>query len=97
MLCSNCGIKDANFHYKHISGGQQVELHLCSECAKELGYIKEKENVIYFAGGCFWCITPIFKGMDGVINVISGYSGGKVGISHCFNTDAANFLKEKIL
>ena len=26
-----------------------------------------------------------------------GYSGGKVGISHCYNTDAANFLKEKIL
>ncbi len=30
----------------------------------------------YFAGGCFWCITPAFKEMEGVINVISGYSGG---------------------
>ena len=30
----------------------------------------------YFAGGCFWCITPTFKEMDGVRNVISGYSGG---------------------
>ncbi len=30
----------------------------------------------YFAGGCFWCITPIFKEMDGVLNVTSGYSGG---------------------
>lgn len=30
----------------------------------------------YFAGGCFWCITPTFKEMPGVINVISGYSGG---------------------
>lgn len=30
----------------------------------------------YFAGGCFWCITPTFKEMDGVIDVISGYSGG---------------------
>ena len=48
MLCSNCGIKDANFHYKHISNGQQVELHLCAECAKELGYIKEKENLFGF-------------------------------------------------
>lgn len=44
MLCSNCGIKDANFHYKHISGGQLTELHLCSDCAKELGYIKENDN-----------------------------------------------------
>lgn len=30
----------------------------------------------YFAGGCFWCITPLFKELDGVYEVISGYSGG---------------------
>ena len=30
----------------------------------------------YFAGGCFWCITPTFKEMSGVLDVISGYSGG---------------------
>lgn len=29
----------------------------------------------YFAGGCFWCITPIFK-IYGANSVISGYSGG---------------------
>jgi len=31
----------------------------------------------YFAGGCFWCITPTFKQMEGVANVVSGYSGGE--------------------
>lgn len=30
----------------------------------------------YFAGGCFWCITPTFNEMDGVLKVTSGYSGG---------------------
>ncbi len=30
----------------------------------------------YFAGGCFWCITPTFQEMDGVCSVTSGYSGG---------------------
>ena len=30
----------------------------------------------YFAGGCFWCITPTFKEMNGVLDVVSGYSGG---------------------
>ena len=30
----------------------------------------------YFAGGCFWCITPTFKELEGVADVISGYSGG---------------------
>lgn len=29
----------------------------------------------YFAGGCFWCITPIFK-MYGASEVICGYAGG---------------------
>lgn len=29
----------------------------------------------YFAGGCFWCITPVFK-IYGASNVVSGYSGG---------------------
>lgn len=31
----------------------------------------------YFAGGCFWCITPAFKEMPGVAEVISGYCGGE--------------------
>ena len=30
----------------------------------------------YFAGGCFWCITPTFREMPGVAGVVSGYSGG---------------------
>ena len=30
----------------------------------------------YFAGGCFWCITPTFQEMEGVSTVTSGYSGG---------------------
>ena len=30
----------------------------------------------YFAGGCFWCITPTFKETPGVLGVTSGYSGG---------------------
>ena len=29
----------------------------------------------YFAGGCFWCITPTFKETEGVIDVTSGYCG----------------------
>ena len=31
----------------------------------------------YFAGGCFWCITPTFQEMVGVRRVTSGYSGGE--------------------
>ena len=30
-----------------------------------------------FAGGCFWCMEPPFEKLDGVKEVISGYSGGE--------------------
>ena len=30
----------------------------------------------YFAGGCFWCMEEVFENVDGVLGVISGYSGG---------------------
>lgn len=29
-----------------------------------------------FAGGCFWCMVPPFEKLDGVSEVISGYTGG---------------------
>ncbi len=29
-----------------------------------------------FAGGCFWCMTPPFEKLDGVKEVMSGYTGG---------------------
>ena len=31
-----------------------------------------------FCGGCFWCIEAVFKRIDGVNNIVSGYTGGFV-------------------
>ena len=31
----------------------------------------------YFAGGCFWCVTPVFAEHPGVAAVTSGYCGGQ--------------------
>jgi len=34
--------------------------------------------VAIFAGGCFWCLEPVFREMRGVLAVESGYTGGSV-------------------
>jgi peptide-methionine (S)-S-oxide reductase len=35
-----------------------------------------RTEVATLAGGCFWCTEAIFKEVDGVEDVISGYTGG---------------------
>lgn len=38
----------------------------------------EKTASAVFAGGCFWCTESDFEKVDGVIEAISGYTGGQV-------------------
>ena len=35
-----------------------------------------KEETAIFGGGCFWCMEKPFEELDGVIDVVSGYTGG---------------------
>ena len=37
-----------------------------------------KTDTATLAGGCFWCVEGQLKQLDGVIQVISGYTGGQV-------------------
>ena len=36
----------------------------------------QQEQVAVLAAGCFWCVEAVFKELDGVLKVTSGYSGG---------------------
>ena len=38
----------------------------------------EKTAEAVFAGGCFWCTEADFEKVDGVIDAVSGYTGGQV-------------------
>lgn len=34
------------------------------------------EQIAVLAGGCFWCVEAVYKQLDGVTSVRSGYAGG---------------------
>ena len=36
----------------------------------------QSEATAVLAGGCFWCLDAVFRPIDGVLDVVSGYAGG---------------------
>jgi len=41
------------------------------------------KSLAVLAGGCFWCTEAVYRELEGVLEVVSGYSGG--------SADAANY------
>ena len=37
---------------------------------------KAGQSRAILAGGCFWCVEAVYKNLDGVLSVKSGYAGG---------------------
>jgi peptide methionine sulfoxide reductase msrA/msrB len=35
-----------------------------------------KQETAIFGGGCFWCMEPPFEQLEGVVDVVAGYTGG---------------------
>ena len=40
--------------------------------------VSAEQQTMIAAGGCFWCVESDFENLDGVIDVVSGYTGGHV-------------------
>ncbi|GIK09742.1 MAG: peptide methionine sulfoxide reductase MsrA [Anaerolineaceae bacterium] len=38
----------------------------------------DNHQIATLAGGCFWCLEPVFDELNGVVSVESGYSGGRI-------------------
>lgn len=56
--------------YQQVDSMDKMEKHMKNNT--------EKNASAVFAGGCFWCTESDFEKIDGVIDAISGYTGGQV-------------------
>lgn len=52
-----------------------VSLNAGADNHKDAPQTSRMETAI-FAGGCFWCVESDFDKLDGVVETISGYTGG---------------------
>ncbi|MFC1835125.1 peptide-methionine (R)-S-oxide reductase MsrB [Thermodesulfobacteriota bacterium] len=49
---------------------------LCLAVSAVVVGAQKKLDKATFAGGCFWCMEPPFEKLKGVVQVVSGYTGG---------------------
>lgn len=47
----------------------------------------------YFAGGCFWCMEPAFRLIDGVSDVVVGYVGPAEAAEVTYDPEKVSFEK----
>jgi peptide-methionine (S)-S-oxide reductase len=58
-----------------IPKGRHLAPHEFPDPAVDAAPTAEPQTAV-LAGGCFWCVEAVFKEIDGVLEVTSGYSGG---------------------
>ena len=57
-----------------------IAIQACGQKNENQKEMMKNENLelATFGAGCFWCVEAIFQRVEGVVKVVSGYSGGKV-------------------
>ena len=70
MRCDRCGKNEATFYYKSNINGKVTQVHLCPQCAEELGYTDSFRSA-GMTGGLFGdffsrpfgMLEPFFSGL----------------------------------
>ena len=96
MKCTHCNEREANTHIKRIINGRKEEMHLCEECARELGVMEEFSFEPFTMDSLFGNLlgagAKAFNSLSGVDRCT--YCGttfndivntGRVGCAHCYD------------
>ena len=96
MKCTHCHEKEANTHIKRVINGKKEEMHLCAECAKELGVMEnfdfEPFSMDSFFGNLLGAGAAALNSLAGVERC--NYCGssfndiinaGQVGCANCYD------------
>jgi len=62
--------------YLYLFDSDQVNIKTDTE--NQEAVLPVNLETAYLGGGCFWCTEAVFERVEGVVNVVSGYSGGDV-------------------
>jgi peptide methionine sulfoxide reductase msrA/msrB len=60
-----------------LLGYQQVR-SMDNKMERPMDKMADNTRSVVFAGGCFWCTESDFEKVDGVIEAVSGYTGGRM-------------------
>jgi peptide-methionine (S)-S-oxide reductase len=56
--------------------GSEEKVYMVQE--ESLATLLQGKEIATLAGGCFWCLEAVYDELNGVEDVVSGYSGGTV-------------------
>lgn len=75
IICTNC-----EGHLGHVFIGEGFTKKNTRHCVNSisLDFVPLKKERAIFAGGCFWGVEHLLQQKQGVISVVSGYTGGRV-------------------